>query len=77
MIEVPAKVWRPNVICQYTIPKYEGEDLNGILDCQQYGCCVYRNKLAWSDDSGRTDIFFDKNKRYKELNKNLKFDKNR
>ena len=76
MIEVPAKIWRPKVVSKYTIPDYEGEDVNDILDYKQYGRCVYRNKLTWSNTSIRTDvILFDEVKHSAELKKDLKFDK--
>lgn len=45
MIEVPAKIWRPKVISRYTVPDYEGEDIDDILDYKQYGRCVYKTKL--------------------------------
>ena len=76
MIEVPAKIWRPKVISRYTVPDYEGENIDDILDYKQYGRCVYRNKLEWSDDSNRTDIIlFIDDIHSKELNKDLKLDK--
>ena len=56
MIEVPAKIWRPKVVSRYTVPEYHGDDVNGILDYGQFGKCLYKNNLSWSDDSGREDI---------------------
>ena len=75
MIMVPAKIWRPKIVSRYTISEYKGEDLDDILDYQQYGCCVYRNRLVWSDDSGRTDIIlFNAKEHTDELSKDLKCD---
>ena len=75
MIEVPAKIWRPKVVSRYTIPDYEGEDIDDILDYKQYGRCVYRSKLQWSDNSSRTDIIlFNEDIDSEELSKDLKFD---
>ena len=76
MIEVPAKIWRPKVISRYTDPDYEGEDIDYILDYKQYGQCVYRNKLEWSDTSSRTDVIqFNEITNSTELEKDLRFDK--
>ena len=72
MIEVPAKIWRPKVVSRYTVPDYEGEDIDDILDYKQYGRCVYNNTLKWSDNSSRTDIvLFNEKVHSAELNKDL------
>ena len=76
MIEVPARIWRPKVISRYTVPDYECEDIDDILHYKQYGWCVYRNKLEWSDTSSRTDVNkFNEIKNSVELEENLIFDK--
>ena len=76
MIEVPAKVWRPKVVSRYTVPDYEGEDIDDILDYKQYGRCLYRNKLFWNNNYIRTDVItFDPREHTAELEKDLKFDK--
>ena len=75
MIEVPAKIWRPKVVSRYTVPDYGGEDINDILDYKQYGRCVYRSKLQWTDDYSRTDIIlFSESVDSAELKKYLRFD---
>ena len=54
---------------------YRGEDIDDIIDYKQYGCCVYKNKLKWSDTSSRTDIIlFNEDAHSVESNKDLKFD---
>ena len=64
------------MVSRYTIPDYEGEDIDDILDYQQYGQCVYCNKLTWLDHFKRTDvIIFNEEDHLAELNKDLKFDK--
>ena len=74
MIEVPAKIWRPKVISRYTVPDYEGEDIDDILDYKQYGRCVYKSKLKWSDNSDRKDIIlFNEKNHSAELSKDLQF----
>ena len=72
MIEVPAKNWRPKVISRYTIPDYEGKDINDILDYKQYGRCVYRNKLEWLDTSSRTDVIIFNFKKISRIRKGFK-----
>ena len=63
------------MVSRYTIPDYEGEDIDDILDYKQYGRCVYRSKLQWSDNSSRTYIIlFNEDIDSEELSKDLKFD---
>ena len=65
------------MVSRYTIPDYEGEDIDDILDYKQYGRCVYGNKLQWSDNSSRTYIIlFNEDIDSEELSKDLKFDGN-
>ena len=72
MIEVPAKIWRPKVVSRYTVHDYVGKDINDILDYKQYGRCVYKTTLKWSDNSDRTDIILFNDKVHSaELNKDL------
>ena len=74
MIEVPAKIWQPKVVSRHTVPDYEGEDIDNILNYKQYGRCVYRNRLAWSDNSKRTDVIILNEKDHlAELEKDIKF----
>jgi len=56
MIEVPAKVWRPKVICRYRTPDFLEDDTDGILDYSQYRSCFYRHNLSWIDKSSQQDI---------------------
>ena len=75
MIEVPAKIWRPKVVSRYTTPEFHGDDIDGILDYSQYGNCLYRTDISWSDDSGRDDIInFDCAAHTEELTTGLRFD---
>ena len=75
MIEVPARVWRPRVVSRYTTLEYHGDNVNRVLDYSQYGNCLYRTDLSWSDDSVRNDsIHFDGDDHTTELNQGLRFD---
>ena len=49
MIEAPAKIWRPKVASRYTVPDYGDEDIDDIPDYKQYGICVYKTTLKWSN----------------------------
>ena len=75
MIEVPAKIWGPKVISKYTSPEYYSNNIDNILDYAQFGNCVYRNNLAWADNSGRSDIIkYNDKEHWEELNIDLQFD---
>ena len=75
MIEVPAKMWRPKVVSKYTPPNLDNTDIDNILDYSQYGKCVYKPNLDWSNDSSRMDIItYDKVIYATELTKDLQFD---
>ena len=64
------------MVSQYTVPDYRSEDIDDILDYKQYGHCVYRNKLEWSDTSRRTNIIiFNEEVHSVDLHKDLNFDK--
>ena len=70
MIVIPAKLWKPKVVSEYTIPEYYGEDIDSILDHRQCGECVYKTDLCWLDNSQRTDtLVFNKTINLTELNK--------
>ena len=63
------------MVSRYTVPEYHGDDVNEILDYGQFGKCLYKNNLSWSDDSGREDIInFDCQVHNAELKKGLRFD---
>ena len=56
-------------------PKYHGDDVDGILDYGQFGKCVYKNNLSWTDYLGCEDIiFFDCHAHNAELQKGFRFD---
>ena len=56
MIEIPAEIWRPKVVSRYTIPEYVGDNIDIILDYDQYGKCVYKTKLVRENDTNRDNI---------------------
>ena len=67
MIEV---ICHPKVVSQYKIPEYYDDDIDDLLDYGQYGNCVYKNNLAWSDNSSRNDtISYNKAKHWDGLKK--------
>ena len=75
MIEVPAKIQRLNVVNKYITPEYHGNDIDDILDYAQYGDCIYKNELEWTDNSTRTDIIkYDEAVHWAELENNPHFD---
>ena len=75
MIEVPPKIWRPKVMSKYTTPDLQDDDVDDILNYSQYGKCVYKNDLNWSDDSCRKDIIcYDDATHASELKRDLCFD---
>ena len=72
MIEVPAKIWRSKVISKYTTPDLYDHNVGDILNYTQYGKCVYKNDLDWSDNSCRKDIInYDDTTHASELIKGL------
>ena len=75
MIEVPAKVWRPKVICRYRTPDFLEDDTDGILDYSQYRSCFYRHNLSWIDKSSQQDIIvFDRDLYQAKLDKDSSID---
>ena len=75
MIEVPAKIWQPKVMSKYTTPVLDDDDVDDILNYAQYGKCVYKNNLNWSDDSCRNDIItYCDATHASELHRDLRFD---
>lgn len=56
MIEVPTKIQLPKVVNKYITPKLEDQSIDDLMDYGQYGNCLYKPKLEWSDDSQRQDI---------------------
>lgn len=56
MIGVPVRIKRPKEVSRYTILDYEVKDTDETLHYIQYFRFVYKNKLEWSDISGRADI---------------------
>ena len=45
------------------------------MDYGQFGKCIFKSNLSWTDDSGREDIiFFDCHAHHAELQKGLRFD---
>ena len=60
---------------KYTTPDLHDDDVDDILNYGQYGKCMYKTKLIWSDDSFRTDIIcYDDATHASELKCDLKFD---
>ena len=75
MIEVPPKIWRPKVVNRYTTPLLDDEDVDDILDYSQYGKCVYKPDLSWSEGATRNDLIsYYYAVHADELKKDLKFD---
>ena len=56
MIEVAVKICWPKLINKYTTPVLDDTDIDEILDYGQYGKCVYKPNLDWSDDSARVKL---------------------
>ena len=77
MIEVATKIWRLKVVSRYTTPEYHGDDKDGIPDYSQYGNCLYRTDISWSDYYSRDDIInFDCAAHTNEQTTGLRFDTN-
>ena len=75
MIEVQAKIWRPKVVSRYTTPNLDDKDIDNLLDCGQYGKCLYKPKLSWNDSSTCHDIIvFQDAHHATRLAKDLTFD---
>ena len=73
MIEVPPKIWRPKVVNRYTTPLLDDEDVDDILDYSQYGKCVYKPDLSWSEGATRNDLIsYDYSVHADELKKGFK-----
>ena len=48
MIEVPPKLWQPNITSRYRTPELDDDGVSDIISYTQYGKCVYKPKLDWS-----------------------------
>ena len=58
------------MINKYTPPHLDDNDVDDLLDYRQYGKCVYKPKLIWSDNKTREDIIlFDEVNHANELKK--------
>ena len=60
------------MVSRYKTPEYHGDDVDGVLNYSQYGNCLYRIDVSWSDDSGQNDIIhFESAAHTTELTKGL------
>ena len=75
LIEVPAKIWRPKVVNKYTTPHLEDDNVDDILDYDQYGKGVYKPQMDWSNDNTHKDIIiYNESDHVNKLHNDLRVD---
>ena len=66
VIELPNKIWQPEVSSTYKMPVYDDVD-EGVFEFQSYGKCVSRPTNSWNSASHNNIVQFDNTEDIQEV----------